>query len=65
MQVNNHIKNLLEKFALNKCSKAEVDEVILYFSKKITASNQLPSVEEVLAPRRKTSFNRSRSKSYL
>ena len=48
MQVNNHIKNLLEKFVLNKCSKAEVDEVILYFQ-KITASNQLPSVEEVLA----------------
>ena len=48
MQHDIHIQNLLKKFILNQCSPKEVDEVVRYFQ-GLTDSNQLPTVEEVLA----------------
>ncbi|KQB38974.1 Anti-FecI sigma factor, FecR [Flavobacterium daejeonense] len=48
MQHDIHIQNLLKKFILNQCSSKEVDEVVRYFQ-GLTDSNQLPTVEEVLA----------------
>ncbi|WP_051590589.1 FecR family protein [Flavobacterium daejeonense] len=48
MQHDIHIQNLLKKFILNQCSPKEVDEVVRYFQ-SLTDSNQLPTVEEVLA----------------
>lgn len=48
MQHNIHIQEIVKKFILNQCSKEEVDELVQYFQ-GLTDSNQLPSVEEVLA----------------
>ena len=48
MHTDNHTQSLLNKYILNQCSRAEVEEVITYFQ-KIKQSNQLPTVEEVLA----------------
>ena len=47
MQKENHTPELLKKYILNQCTKTEVKEVIKYFQ-KITNSDQLPTVEEVL-----------------
>ena len=41
------MKNLLEKYVLNECSREEVDEVVACFQ-EIKESSQLPSVEDVL-----------------
>lgn len=47
MQSDNQIQDLLKKFILNQCTKAEIEEVITYIE-EITKSNQLPTVEDVL-----------------
>ena len=60
MQSNNHSQDLLKKFILNQCTKAEVEEVITYIQ-EITGSNQLPAVKDVFGTfRRKTNAIRSR-----
>ena len=47
MQKENRTPELLKKYILNQCTKAEVKEVIKYFQ-KITNSDQLPTVQDVL-----------------
>ena len=48
MQLDNQTKNVLKKFVLNKCSKEEAEKVLAFFQ-GINNSDQLPTVEEVLA----------------
>ncbi len=40
------MKELLQKFILNKCTEAEIEDVVAYFQ-KATSSNEFPSVEDV------------------
>lgn len=40
------MKELLQKFILNQCTEAEINEVVTYF-KEATSSNDFPSVEDV------------------
>ena len=47
MQPDYHIKELLNKFILNKCSKEETEQVIAYLQ-RIKKPDELPSVEEII-----------------
>ncbi len=48
MQKSHYIQKILKKFILNKCNQEETEEVIAYIQKS-KESNDIPSVEEVLA----------------
>jgi Domain of unknown function (DUF4974)/FecR protein len=47
MDTNTHIQQLLQKFILNKCSKIEIDDLLILLKKSKTPEN-FPEVEEVL-----------------
>ncbi len=47
MDTNTHIQQLLEKFILNKCSKTEIDDLLILLKKSKDPEN-FPEVEEVL-----------------